>query len=239
LVKSVTRLFREEGLKGTFRGVSSPLMGSIPMGATIFGAHSICANWLTDGKMETLTPGQNLLAGMFSGLAETAISNPVDAVKVLMQDKASPHPTSFSALRHIVATQGPMGVYTGSFPQLIKNASANGAFFAGIYTGDQLINSLSPENYQSALKYSGVSGVLGGFFSMSVSAPAEVVSTLSKGGAFQGQSNWQIATHVFKTAGVRGFYTSLPAKLARACPGGLLMVQAYRGFSALLGVEEK
>ena len=90
----------------------------------------------------------DLKAGWFAGLAQTAVGQPFDRVKVSIQ--AASCGSSLGTLKHIIRTEGPISLYRGSLaPALIggfavslqfalwEQASLNGhsAFASGAFSG--------------------------------------------------------------------------------------------------------
>ncbi len=83
----VVRTFREEGIRGMYRGHSSTLMRDIPGGFIWFGAYEAACMGMTPhgGSREDLTPVSHMIAGATAGVTAWTAVFPADVVKSRIQ----------------------------------------------------------------------------------------------------------------------------------------------------------
>lgn len=79
---AATSIVKEEGFKGLYKGVQSPLAGLFAMNAVVFSAYGTARRALGERPGQDLTALQYFQAGFVAGVALTAVEGPVDFVKV-------------------------------------------------------------------------------------------------------------------------------------------------------------
>ena len=75
----IRRTYRELGLRGFYRGISTPMLFSTPMTATAFFGYNQADQRLSSGGGGT---GKRIVCGMFGGACAAQISCPTERLKV-------------------------------------------------------------------------------------------------------------------------------------------------------------
>ncbi|KAL4206278.1 mitochondrial carrier domain-containing protein [Rhizopus microsporus] len=147
---------KQEGIRGLFTGMSSPLVGSMIENAALFVGYrqiqrlireySLNAeeldklNNIPEEDLPPLKMSQLVLAGAASGAIASFILTPVELIKCKLQVQiginasASTHQFTgpFHVIQHVVRTHGISGFYRGFLATLLRE-SGGGAFWFGTY----------------------------------------------------------------------------------------------------------
>ncbi|BGP07558.1 hypothetical protein JCM10049v2_003396 [Rhodotorula toruloides] len=80
------RVVKEEGVRGLYKGVTSPMLGVALMNASVFTSYKYTMNLLSpgDGQKEPGL-GEVAIAGAASGVFTSVITTPIDRLKILQQ----------------------------------------------------------------------------------------------------------------------------------------------------------
>jgi solute carrier family 25 (mitochondrial carnitine/acylcarnitine transporter), member 20/29 len=180
-----------EGVRGLYKGVTSPLAGQMFFRATLFSAFGASKRWLStnpDGTSRTLTDVDFFKAGFITGAAAAFTEAPIDFYKSQIQvqiirSKADPsykppYTSVGQCVRATLATSGVRGPFQGLGPTLLRNAPAN-----GIYLGSfEVMKRRAAEFYGCETKDLGAAtimgaGGLGGVFYWLAIFPVDVVKS--------------------------------------------------------------
>ncbi|KAI8387043.1 mitochondrial carrier domain-containing protein [Blakeslea trispora] len=147
---------KQEGLKGLFTGMSSPLVGSMVENAALFVGYrqvqrvirdySASAEekemykTMTEDELPSLSINQLVLAGGASGAIASFVLTPVELIKCKLQvqvgSQAPIHGVQFTGpfhvIRHVVQTHGVSGFYRGFLATLLRE-TGGGMFWFGAY----------------------------------------------------------------------------------------------------------
>ena len=123
---------RRDGFFGLYRGLAPTLAFSIPKAGIRFGGFQSFKNTLveydafrTDKGNITMTG--NLLCGMAAGALEAVFAvTPMDTLKVKLIDL---NMGLLDGAKHIVRTEGVIGLYAGVVPSILKQSSNQGIRF--------------------------------------------------------------------------------------------------------------
>ncbi|KAL6058806.1 Mitochondrial carnitine/acylcarnitine carrier protein [Balamuthia mandrillaris] len=128
---------KQEGIKGLYKGMGSPLTGVPPIYAVVFGAYGASKRFLQKSADDPLSLGNIFLAGCITGVATTAITAPVELIKARLQIQyAQPKGTAalyngpVDCARKIAKTNGVSGLFRGSVATLWRDVPGSGAYFA-------------------------------------------------------------------------------------------------------------
>uniref|UniRef100_K7FZP1 Solute carrier family 25 member 45 n=1 Tax=Pelodiscus sinensis TaxID=13735 RepID=K7FZP1_PELSI len=96
ILDCVMRTYRNETVRGFFKGMSFPLLSVAVANSVIFGAYSNALLYLTathhrDRSTNPPSYAHILTAGCFSGLMQAVVLAPVDLIKVRLQNQTHPY----------------------------------------------------------------------------------------------------------------------------------------------------
>merc|ERR1712106_19566 len=123
---------RSEGFLSLFRGMSGLALFAVPRSAMMFYANSLGRNLIknpNDGQ-RNVTVTQILFGGVFSQLliAPTLVS-PMERIKVMIQTDPHSYSGQIACLKHILNTEGLVGLTKGSFLTLCRDVPSFCTYF--------------------------------------------------------------------------------------------------------------
>lgn len=163
-------IVRDEGFRGLFKGMASPIIGVAVVNSLLFGVYGGLLEYQMqssplpeDGSPRQPTLLQIFIAGSLSGVVNAFVSSPIELVKIRMQNQGvnALHPTGdapvttpstinaaskpmgpLQCTRHIWRTEGLRGVYRGLPVTLIRETPSYGMYFMSY---ELLCRTLAPE----------------------------------------------------------------------------------------------
>ncbi|KAJ7955076.1 Mitochondrial carrier protein [Quillaja saponaria] len=126
MLQATKDIFREEGIKGFWRGNVPALLMVMPYTAIQFTVlHKLKTLAAGSSKMENhihLSPYLSYVSGALAGCAATLGSYPFDLLRTLLASQGEPkvYPTMRSAFIDIIRTRGFRGLYAGLSPTLVE-----------------------------------------------------------------------------------------------------------------------
>ncbi|XP_017069988.1 mitochondrial magnesium exporter 1 [Drosophila eugracilis] len=85
VIDCAARIFRQEGFRGFYRGISAPLVGVTPLYAVDFAVYAAGKRMFQTDEHIKLTYPQIFVAGALAGLCSALVTVPTDRIKVLLQ----------------------------------------------------------------------------------------------------------------------------------------------------------
>jgi hypothetical protein len=95
---------REEGFAGLYRGIPSPLVGSMVENSVLFSSYGLATRFLHSGDPESVPFQLKLAAGGFSGMCVATVLTPVELIKCKMQTNNEHVKRYTSSLECLIAT---------------------------------------------------------------------------------------------------------------------------------------
>ncbi|CAN6468308.1 unnamed protein product [Victoria cruziana] len=116
IVGSLEQIFKKEGMRGMYRGLSPTILALLPNWAVYFTMYDHLKSLLSRDETHQLSVGANMIAASGAGAATTIATNPLWVVKTRFQTQGMragivPYRSTFSALRRIVHEEGIRGLY--------------------------------------------------------------------------------------------------------------------------------
>jgi len=184
MVDVLTKTVKNHGPAGVFRGASVRIPGAGFQQMARWGGYGNISYYLRDedGK---ITKVNNFFAGMGAGVTEAVFAvTPVETVKTRMTDDMRMKTKLYNGLgdcvSKILKSEGPMGLYKGAFPTIVKQAT-NQAVRMPL---QQVIHG-AMTGYDDKLAkhplYNGASGTLAGFGSVMLTQPQDNVKSRMQG----------------------------------------------------------
>ncbi|KAI8448898.1 MC family mitochondrial carrier protein [Phakopsora pachyrhizi] len=229
------QIFRDEGLKGFYKGTGLPLMGIGACVALQFGCLEACKRAFRDRNLSTnrnaqLSLGQMYLAGAAAGLGNSLISGPVEHIRIRLQAASRTQQLNrflgpLDALKRIIKSDGILkGLYYGQCITIAREFHGYGMYFLGY---EWLIERHMSKNNCSRKEISTGWAVLygaGAGYSMWLSAyPLDQIKTRIQTDALPSQPSFRkyngiidCAQKIWCHEGLKGFLKGLTPTLIRS-----------------------
>ena len=210
---------RREGLVALWKGFLPQLLLSSPYSMIMFGVYDL----LKPKPMQQSAAGNaagSFFAGAASGVAVTAVHNPLELWRVRVQthlaakDAVGKRRTNRSVLRGL--QKNPWQLGRGASMTLLENVVGNGVFFSSNETLRRQLFGVGPSNEATTLRLSEeafVGGLTGIIFQLVV-YPADLVKArLMTHDTIQAR---HVAQKILREDGLKGFYRGASVMILRA-----------------------
>ncbi|OMJ07459.1 Mitochondrial thiamine pyrophosphate carrier 1 [Smittium culicis] len=145
---AINHILKYEGISGFYKGLSSASIQIIPYIGLVFGTYDFISKKLSTSKslfindlISNNPSSTNAVVGAVAGVISKTIVYPLDLVRKRMQIQGpnlyifapgiAPKPTIYSTTYTIIKSEGPLCLFRGLLPSLIKAApSSASAFFS-------------------------------------------------------------------------------------------------------------
>jgi len=138
-------LYREGGLRSIYRGSAATAARDVPASAAYFASYELLMRWLQGPDRSELSMGSTLFAGGMAGIFNWLVAIPADVVKSRLQ--AAPEGTykgAMDVLSKLLTNEGPLALYKGAVPVLLRAFPANAACFMGYEAAMYCLNQVAP-----------------------------------------------------------------------------------------------
>lgn len=226
---------KKDGFFGLYRGIPSPLVGSMVENSVLFTSYGFATRLIHNGDPETLPFHKKLLAGGFSGACVATVLTPVELIKCKMQtqnDTAVRYANSAACVKDTLSKGGIRAFFHGHVGTLCREVPGNAAWFGGY---ELAVVALTPPGGQrSDVSPLGLmaAGACGGMSYWAVPFPFDVVKSKIQTGThgMPAGSRVNVLTvlqHVFKTEGIKGLYRGCALTVGRAAPSNAVLFMVY------------
>ncbi len=115
------------GVLTLYTGLTPTLVFSVPKAGIRFGGNQFFRNLLKDPTTGNVSTGKAFLAGLAAGVTESiAVVTPQETIKTkLINLNMSP----IDGIKHIMRTEGPIGLYSGLLSTCMKQGGNHGSRF--------------------------------------------------------------------------------------------------------------
>ena len=143
-IHCVKEIMRKEGISGFFKGITPPLLSSIPINAIIFPVQHISLNFVT-GSSRKPTGSENALAGGIAGFVQAPIASVNELLKIQLQSNRNYNVQGETSIMHrikyLIRTQGiTNGLFRGLSLTIIRDIPGFSIYF---YTYDLCVLQIS------------------------------------------------------------------------------------------------
>ncbi|ORX60317.1 mitochondrial carrier [Hesseltinella vesiculosa] len=230
---TLSRIWKEEGIRGLYRGLGPTIFGYLPTWAIYFTTYDYCkAEWAN--YLRERSAGHewmiHILSAMTAGAASTTLTNPLWVIKTrfMTQNDKTPYRynNTLHAFRTIAKEEGIRGFYKGLGTSLIGVSHVAVQF--------PLYEKLKTLFAQSDVTSGNVGILLASSLSKMAAStatyPHEVIRTRLQNQTVQ-PFKYKGVIHAFKVIlaeeGWRGFYKGMPTNLLRTVPSSALTILTY------------
>lgn len=143
-VDCVKQLYREGGIRSIYKGTMATFARDVPASGMYFMSYEYLQHALTPegGSRKDLSPLRTLFAGGMAGICNWLVAMPQDVLKSRLQ--TAPEGTYPKGIRsvfaEIMAKEGPLALYRGFTPVMLRAFPANGACFLGYEAAMSFLN---------------------------------------------------------------------------------------------------
>ncbi|GFQ95056.1 mitoferrin-1 [Trichonephila clavata] len=225
----------EEGGSRLFRGMSLPLVASIPAHAIYYSSYEKMKRILSGTEFGTQNPFAQAAAGVIAITNHNIVMNPADVVKQRMQVYGSPYRSSVHCLKTILHKEGIKALYR-SLPTQMAIDAPYGALHFVIYEACQ--NILNQSRAFDPLSHI-LSGALAGGCAAAATTPLDVCRTLlnTQEGAVLGETSGtkirglpHALVTVYKMNGIWGFTRGMKPRVMHHVPSTAICWFVYEFF---------
>jgi solute carrier family 25 carnitine/acylcarnitine transporter 20/29 len=133
-----SQLYRREGLKGLYKGMTLTLLRDVPGCMVYFGVYTVAKNALGDSPIAALA------AGAMAGISFWPVILPMDCLKSRYQTAPDGTYSNIGQVyTQLVKEEGIGGLFAGIGPAMIRSAPANAVSFLGAELTKQALASFS------------------------------------------------------------------------------------------------
>lgn len=150
MVDCAKQLYAEGGIRSIYKGAFATLLRDVPASGMYFLTYEYVKKAMAPKEGETLDPSKRLMvtifAGGMAGIANWAIGMPADVLKSRLQ--TAPEGTYKNGIRDVfrelMKNEGPLALYKGVTPVMLRAFPANAACFIGFEIFMNFLNFVAP-----------------------------------------------------------------------------------------------
>lgn len=245
----LAKTIRGEGLRGLYKGASSPILGATLTKTVNFGVFGAVLQRLTPDQGSPPSPLHITTAGIVGALAASFILTPVDRAKILLQVQRSareralaegrplsavPLPgelptTNYSGPLDVWRQQGLRGMWRGQAATALREF-VYGALYFSVFEKLKGWSSLLlglPLGQSSPLPVLMVCGAATGAINWTVMFPFDVIKSKTQAAQGVAPPMYRLAAQHFAAEGFAGFYKGWATAIARSLPAHAVILSTY------------
>eukprot|EP00743_Colponemidia_sp_Colp-15_P000131 GILK01000150.1.p1 GENE.GILK01000150.1~~GILK01000150.1.p1 ORF type:complete len:316 (+),score=62.16 GILK01000150.1:38-985(+) len=229
-------LLKADGVRGFYKGLDSALLRQATYTTTRMGAFRSISNHLTEknhGKPPSFL--EKAIAGLAAGGIGAVVGTPADVALIRMQadgtlpvEQRRNYTGVVNALSRMVKEEGPLSLFKGMSPTVVRAMSLNMGMLATYDQSKQVLEAKYGANFFTMLGSSGIAG----FFASFCSLPFDFVKTRIQKmkpdaqGVYPYKSSLDCAMKVLKSEGPLAFYSGFPTYYVRIAPHAMITLLA-------------
>jgi len=179
MVDCFSKTFKNEGIRGLYKGATSPLAGAMAHNAGLFFFYGQSKKIVASSKSKSvsdLTPYDCLISGAMTGLGVNAIECPVDLLKCKLQAQIGEgqYKGVWDCCKQLVHTRGVSGIYQGLTSTIMRNVPCFGSYF---YAFELVKQKLTKKDEKTTLLTAFLAGGAAGFGFWGLWYPLDIIKT--------------------------------------------------------------
>jgi solute carrier family 25 iron transporter 28/37 len=177
IIKTTLDIWKKEGLRGYFRGITAVFWGAAPAHAVYFSVYELLKNHLINRFMihEHLAFS---IAGVIATLMSDAIFCPTDAIKQRRQLNVKEYSGTFHAAKVIIKNEGIKALYAGYTTTVIMNIPYGAIYFPMYEYSKKKLNKRFSNNNQEYISFVHTfAGGFAGIIASGITNPLDVAKT--------------------------------------------------------------
>ncbi|KAE9460555.1 hypothetical protein C3L33_07557, partial [Rhododendron williamsianum] len=214
------QLVKSEGPRSLYLGLTPAFMRSVLYGGLRLGLYEP-SKYVCGMAFESSNVLVKIASGAFSGAIATALTNPVEVLKVRLQMNPNSRRGVLGEARKIASEEGIIGLWKGVGPAMARAAALTASQLATYDESKRVLIRWTPleEGFYLHLSSSTVAGLV----STLITAPVDMIKTrlmLQRESKTVGtyKNGFHCAYQVVRTEGLRGLYKGGFAMFARLSP---------------------
>ncbi|KXJ15808.1 mitochondrial carnitine/acylcarnitine carrier protein [Exaiptasia diaphana] len=148
-IDCVRQIYRQNGIRGVYKGVCATLLRDVPATAAYFTSYEYLLKSLTPegGKRDDLGAHKILFAGGMAGMANWTAAIAQDVLKSRLQTAPEgTYPNGVrDVFRQLMKEEGPAALFRGLTPVMLRAFPANAACFLGFELSMRFFNYIAPD----------------------------------------------------------------------------------------------
>ena len=231
----IQHTYQTKGFFGLYKGLSSPLFGSMFELAVLFSTVGKFRQLLGETKDGPPLPVyKHALAGFGAGFIVPLILTPVELIKCRLQVQQSirsdftNYKGPFDCIKQIVKTEGAQGLWRGNFGTTMRELPGN-FFWFGTYEAACLFatpangtrDDLTPFHHMACGASAGIAYRTSNYWADTVK------SKIQTDPKFENAKFFNVLSHIIKTEGMKGLYRGWLVTALRAAPTHAVIFAAY------------
>ncbi|KAH0845816.1 hypothetical protein AYO21_09666 [Fonsecaea monophora] len=231
LSHAVSTIYRIEGLRTLWRGVTSVIVGAGPAHAVYFGTYEVVKEFAggnkADGKHHPLAAAAS---GACATIASDALMNPFDVIKQRMQVHGSTYRSISQCARSVWRAEGLSAFYVSYPTTLCMTVPFTATQFMAYESLSKVMN---PRKEYDPITHC-VAGGLAGAFAAGITTPLDVIKTLLQTRGLSQQAEIRnvrglvhAASIIKKEFGWRGFMRGWRPRIITTMPSTAICWSSY------------
>jgi solute carrier family 25 phosphate transporter 23/24/25/41 len=233
--QAAAKILREEGFAAFWKGNGTNIIRIFPYSAAQLSANDNYKRALAGAGGELSVP-QRLLAGAAAGMTATALTHPLDTVRLRLALPNSGYTGLGHALAQMVRLEGAVSLYKGLVPTLVGIAPYAALNFASYdLLKRRLYDGGRPQSAVANLALGGAAGTV----AATVCYPLDTIRRRMqmKGRMYAGQAD--AFRTIWRTEGAAGFYRGWAANTIKVVPQNAIRFVAYEALKSAVGVQRR
>ncbi|XP_042044526.1 mitochondrial substrate carrier family protein ucpB-like [Salvia splendens] len=230
------QVVKSEGLRVLYLGLTPALMRSVLYGGLRLGLYS---KYVCELAFESHNVLMKIASGAFSGAVATALTNPVEVLKVWLQMRGTNSRGPIQELQKIASEEGMAALWKGLGPAMTRAAALTASQLATCDESKQML--MKWTSLQEGFYLHLTASTIAGTVSTIMTAPIDMVKTRlmlqrqsQSGGSYK--NGIHCAYQVLQTEGPRGLYKggfSMFARLGPQTTITFIVCEQLRGLAGL------
>jgi len=236
------KIFREEGFLSFWKGNGVNVVRIFPYSASQFMAHEQAKSYFADPGTGTLTLSRRLAAGAVAGMTGTALTHPLDTVRLRLALPSHGYNGVMDATRTMVRVEGFSSLFKGLPATLLGIAPYAALNFASYdvlkrFSEDHIGLAPTPAGSFGAAPL--LLGATSGTFATTVCYPLDTIRRRMqmKGDVYKSIPDAMVT--ILRVEGLRGYYRGWVANTLKVIPQNSIRFFAYEGFKSLLAIQKR
>lgn len=233
--QAASKIFREEGFKAFWKGNGTNIIRIFPYSAGQLMTNDMYKRLLANNDGQLTVP-RRLMAGACAGMTATALTHPLDTIRLRLALPNSGYSGMSNAFATVVRQEGMVALYKGLLPTLVGVAPYAALNFA---TYDLLKQALYDGNYNRQ-QHPVANLFLGGVAGTVAATACYPLDTIRRRMQMKGviySSQLDAFGTIWKQEGMRGFYRGWVANTIKVVPQNAIRFVTYETIKSLLGVK--